>query len=104
MRCSQPQGLTEAAEAFLKENALVKNCCEHCNRNDGYDNEVIGMTGMFDDVPLARYKLKDGYAEEFVQYCVWSSGPMEWFGLRVYKNGKQVQEFVWPPEVVEDAH
>lgn len=97
MRCSQPMGLTAEAEKFLKENAVKLNECPHCHRCDGYKREVIDTCGMCGDVDLHRYTLLDGStAYEFVQHCVWSSGPMEWFGLRT-KN----TQFLWSEESLE---
>jgi hypothetical protein len=91
MRCSQPQGLSSEAMEFLSQNAIKLNQCTCCQRHDGYKKEVIDTCGMYDDVDLYRYTLVDGtMADEFVQYEVWSSGPMIWFGLRW-----QGAEFVW---------
>lgn len=89
---SQPQGLPAEAMHFLHENAEVKNRCDACGRDDGFITEKIGETGMFDDIPLVKYKLKDGtYATEFEQAAPWSSGPVLFFGLRL-ENGT---EFRW---------
>lgn len=97
MRCSQPQGLPYEAEQFLLEKAVKLNECRHCNRHDGYQKEVIGTCGMYENVNLHRYTLLDGStADEFVQHCVWDSGPMEWFGLR-WKDA----EFKWSEEAME---
>lgn len=99
MRCSQPQGLPQEARDFLTANAIVKNHCVKCNRHDGYEAEKIGSVGMFDDVPVNKYKLKDGtFATEFVQHCIWSSGPMEWFGLHL-EDGR---EFLWPEDELKE--
>lgn len=96
MRCSQPQGLPKEAQEFLSQRAKRKNFCPHCQRDDGYESIEIGHVGMFEDVPLNRYVLLKGYAEEFVQHCVWSSGPMEWFGLKVYNDdGKLLDTICW---------
>ena len=84
MRCSQPYGLPKEAEQYLKEYAVKFNYCEHCARHDGYKTEKTDKYyGMYDEFPLKKYKLKNGeFAEEFVQYSIWSSGPMEWLGLK----------------------
>jgi hypothetical protein len=89
MRQYQPAGLTQPAQDFLDENAQVSNQCKHCGRHDGFESEVIGQTqGMFghdvDGLPLKKYFLKDGRtAEEQVQHCEWSSGPIEFWQLVV---------------------
>lgn len=83
MRCSQPQGLPVEAIEFLDKNAVKINQCQHCHRHDGYQKEAIGTHGMFDELSLYRYTLSDGRtADEYIQHTVWSSGPMEWLGLR----------------------
>ncbi len=90
-RCSQPQGLPSCAVHFLFDNAIVFNQCPHCNRHDGYQKEVIGTYGMFDELELYRYTLQDGStAEEYVQHDMWDSGPMIWLALK-WKD----TEFKW---------
>jgi hypothetical protein len=91
-------GLALKAEAFLKEHAVLKDPCEHCGRNSGYVCKEIGRIGMFNDLVLSEYKLKDGsVAKEFVQHELWSSGPMIWVALEV--DG---EKFLWPEsELVE---
>ena len=98
MRCTQPMGLAPKAEDFLKEHAVLKDPCEHCGRNSGYVRKMIGVTGMFDDLSLIGYALKDGRtAKEFVQHELLSSGPMIWVALEV--DG---EKFLWPEsELVE---
>lgn len=98
MRCSQPQGLSAEAEQFLRDNAVRINEYQCCHRHDGYQKEVIGTCGILEDVNLYRYILLDGStADEFVQHCVWNSGPMEWFGLR-WKD----TEFKWQDKEIEN--
>lgn len=94
MICSQPMGLTAEAEKFLKENSVKLNEWPCCHRYDGYKREVIDTCGMYEDVKLYGYTLLDGStANEFVQHCVWCSGPMEWMGLRTKDT-----QFLWPEE------
>jgi len=84
MRCSQPLGLPSSADAFLAANVKQRNPCSHCGRHDGYASKQIGEYGMFDELPLFEYELKDGRtAQEWIQYEFWSSGPMTWLELRV---------------------
>lgn len=99
MRCSQPYGLPLDAQLFLEKNESVVRC-EHCNSILKYDREVLGNCGMFDDVPILRYNLKDGRtADEFLQYSPWSSGPMLFFAL-VVSDGTV---FRWTKEDAEEA-
>jgi len=98
MRCTQPMGLPPEAYAFLLDNTVRRNVCPTCNRDDGPVCEVIGSTGMFDDLPLHQYTLTDGRtATEFVQAEVWSSGPMIWLALDL-SDGTKIE---WPPEEIE---
>ncbi len=98
MRMTQPMGLVPKAQAFLKEHAVLENHCEHCDRNSGYVGKEIGRTGMFDDLQLFEYALKDGrVAKEFVQATVWSSGPMIWVALEV--DG---EKFLWPESELQE--
>ncbi len=94
IRESQPQGLPPAAEDYLKKYGIKVNYCPHCQRDGGLKKDEIGTTGMFGDVPLWRYYLDKmpgvTHADEFVQECVWDSGPMEWFGLRL-SNGTEIK-------------
>ncbi len=111
MRCTQPMGLAPVAVEFLKQNAVVFNGCEHCGRNDGYERKVIGQTGMFDEMDLHEYPLKDGrVAREFVQGEIWSSGPMIWTALEVGHWDQQgnrygtIEQFLWPEsEICDDS-
>lgn len=103
MRCSQPMGLAPAAEEYLQEHGIRVSYCPHCHRDNGYSKEETGCAyGMFGEIPLLRYHLKQEsdaigvlplnaeYAEEFVQVCIWSSGPMEWLGLRL-SDGTEIK-------------
>jgi hypothetical protein len=116
MRASQSYGITEEARKFLEENALRKDQCLHCHRHDGYVTELLHRTGMFNDVDILRYRLTDDrFADMFEQRCHWWSGPMLWFGLKVWtptgetieRGGKtvklleMVQEFLWDEEEIE---
>ena len=99
MRCSQPQGLPSEAIAFLEEKAIRINLCLHCGRDDGYMKKEIGVTGMFDDVFLYEYNLKNGdIAVEYVQQEIWSSGPMIWFGLKIGNK-----KFEWKKEDIVEV-
>jgi len=98
MRCSQPQGLPSEAIAFLEENAIRIDLCPHCGRDDGYMKKHIGSIGMFDDVPMYEYNLKNGdIAVEYVQEEIWSSGPMIWLGLKVGDK-----KFEWKKEDIKE--
>ena len=100
MRCSQPYGLTKEAFDFLSKNALVVNQCQHCNRHDGFQTEVIGNYGMFDELELHLYKLQnDLTAKEVVQYESWSSGPMIWLCLHI-SDGRC---FRWDEKEIESV-
>ena len=97
IRETQPMGLAPRAEAFLKEHGILKDYCEHCDRNNGYERRVYQRVGMFDDLALCEYTLKDGRtARQFVQREVWSSGPMIWTALEV-----EGEKFLWPEEEIE---
>jgi len=104
MRCSQPIGLTKEANEFLEANAKRTNECPNCHRYDDLEKVETTPSGMYGDVPHFIYTLKDGgRASSFVQYCEWSSGPMEWFGLTVFdKDGKQINQFLWAKEDIEE--
>ena len=84
MRLSQPQGLPIKAMDFLGKNAVKVNQCPHCHRHDvGYQRKVIGMYGMYDEIELYQYTLKDGsIAYEYIQDTVWISGPIIWLALK----------------------
>ncbi len=99
MRCSQPQGLPEEAEKFLEENAIKKNVCSKCGRYSGHITEKQEKTyGMFEEFNLLKYKLKSGgWAEEYIQYCYWSSGPVEFSALKL-PDGTKIE---WDKEYVE---
>jgi hypothetical protein len=99
MRCTQPMGLPLKAETFLHNNAERLDVCDHCGRDSGFKTEVIDRIGMFEDLPLLRYTLKDGtQATEYVQTEIWSSGPMIWLGLRTIQ-----QNFEWDKsEITEE--
>lgn len=97
IRCSQPQGLPDTANEFLRVNAVKVNLCPHCHRSDGYQREEIDTYGMFEELRLYRYTLDDGRtADEFIQHEVWDCGPMTWLGLRC---GDTV--FEWDAEDIE---
>lgn len=89
MRCTQPMGLPAEAEQLLQVQAVRRNPCTHCNRDDGFVFKVVGHTGMFDDLVLHEYSLKDGRtAREVVQEEIWSSGPMIWLALELSDGSK----------------
>ena len=83
MRASQPYGLTQEAYDFLKEHARLANHCTACNRSNGYISVGTNITyGMFDELRLVAYSLKEGgAATEEVQFTSWSSGEMSWLRL-----------------------
>jgi hypothetical protein len=57
--------------------------------------EEVERRGMFDDLPLYRYPLKDGrIATEYVQEEHWSSGPMIWLALRIEGKG-ETETLTW---------
>jgi hypothetical protein len=92
-------GLPPDAISFLEENVIRVNPCPHCKRDDGYEVKEIRRTGMYDDTPMLAYKLKDGtWAEEYMQYEVWSSGPMMWFGLQAGDKKFEWDESAWENE------
>ena len=101
MRCTQPMGLPEEAKTFLANNAVRLNICPHCSRDDGFDQKAYAHVGMFDDLPLYEYRLKDGrVASEVVQREIWSSGPMIWLSLKIAGTD---ETFEWSEEAFEGA-
>jgi hypothetical protein len=99
MRCTQPQGLPIEAKAFLSDNAERLNLCIHCGRDSGFVSREIGKTGMYEDLPLFEYTLKNGKtAKEEVQSEIWSSGPMIWLKL-IVSDG---QVFEWNKEDIRE--
>lgn len=91
-------GLPTEAVAFLAEHTKRKNVCSHCDRDDGPVCKEIGRVGMFDDLELLEYELKDGRtAKEVVQEEIWSSGPMIWLQLEV-SDGTIL---AWDPKDIE---
>ena len=98
IRETQPMGLPKGALEFLEKNAKIKSYCKYCHRNDGYIKKPIKHYGMFDELSLYEYDLKDGTkAQEFIQRENWSSGPMIWLGLKtkdkIFKwNEKNLEE------------
>jgi hypothetical protein len=100
MRCSQPQGLPGDAIEFLKNEAKPVNMCGCCKRHDGYHRTPIDTYGMFDELELYQYRLKNGKtAKEYVQCSIWSSGPMIWLGL-LLDDGTKLE---WPEEIFEEV-
>jgi hypothetical protein len=96
MRCSQPQGLPKCAEEFLTTNAVKVNECPQCGRYGDYERKIIGTYGMFDELELYRYTLRDGTTiDEFIQEEIWDSGPMIWLALR-WKD----TTFEWPKDAM----
>lgn len=94
MRCTQPMGLPAQAEVFLAQKTKRRNPCTHCDRDDGPVKKEVASVGMYDDLPLYQYELKDGgTATEFVQKEEWSSGPMIWVALRL-SDGTTIE---WDP-------
>jgi len=97
MRMSQPMGLPTEAQKFLQKHAKRVDPCEHCKRHSGYVKRRTGDTGMFHDVPIFEYTLDNGgHADEFIQHTIWSSGPMEWFGLKIFDTkGVHINTIEW---------
>lgn len=106
MRCTQLEGLSPEAEAFLEENCAIIPIkrCERCGHSIGggrdmiiYDSETGKRVGMFNDGPnLWEYKLKDGSKiREVVQDVPWSSGPCIFLCLED-EQGNRIGE--WPEE------
>jgi hypothetical protein len=80
-------GLTKEATDFLKENAVIIN--KSVENPYGTmtipqpDGEVIAKIGMFDEVELHEYKMKDGTTcREIVQEEIWSGGPVIFLALK----------------------
>jgi hypothetical protein len=97
---TQPQGLSGEAESFLAKNAMCINPCSCCGRHLGYVKLEVDRTGMFDELPLYQYRLKDGRtATEIVQANPWSSGPMVFLKLAVSSG----ELFEWDRETIDDA-
>lgn len=112
MRCDQFAGLPSDAGLFLRENEIPGATCPTCAHNPGPRLEKCGtFEGMFDDeYPLMRHFLtEDRIAEEFLQCAPWSSGPVHFLGLRVYKVEDDktltiLREFLWDPsEIAEQS-
>jgi hypothetical protein len=107
IRETQIFGLSDAAEAFLSENAkrgvAACPCCGQDVQNKILKSEYgsAESLGMFDDGPrLYEYQLTDGRkAREVVQVAPWSSGPCVFLCLEI--DGKR--EFGWPAEQIEAA-
>jgi hypothetical protein len=89
-------GLSVKAQVFLTRAGIKVNACKHCSRNDGIKRKQIGTYGMFNEIPLFRYFINHvdhpgiTHADEFVQDCIWNSGPIEWLGLRL-SDGTEVR-------------
>lgn len=93
-------GLPAEATVLLAVQAVRSSPCDHCGRDDGPVSKVIGHVGMFDDLALHEYELKDGRtAREVVQEEIWSSGPMIWLALEL-SDGSRIE---WDPkDITED--
>jgi hypothetical protein len=107
MRCTQIQGLTDAANEFLLQNGkkVVIARCPHCNgilteATESNVCEDASDVGMFDDGPiLHEYTLQNGTTvKEVIQTTVWSSGPCIFLCLED-QQGKQL--FPWRQEVID---
>jgi hypothetical protein len=107
MRCDQYIGLPPDAIAFLADNEAPDPVCPHCHRLMPVTREVIGhYDGMFEtEYSLYRHTLTNGdYADEFMQADPWSSGPMFFIGLRVYRRGfadQVFRTFEWSEEEID---
>lgn len=101
-RSSHYQGLSEEAEKFLKLNAKTyvhkfDNGWGPCSVIKPVTEE-IGHTGMFGEISINKYELKDGSsAIEYVQADPWHSGPVIFMGLRA-----KDQTFEWTEEEIND--
>jgi hypothetical protein len=110
MRCTQFQGLTEEAEAFLSESGKhdPATTCPHCGETLTWQLRKTSYAsgkhlGMFDDGPefLYDYTLKDDTTvREVVQETVWSSGPVIFLALQ--KPDGQII-YPWPQEAIDNA-
>lgn len=106
MRCDQFMGLPPEALQFLVKHAVKPTVCECCKQQIPEKREVIEFyDGMFNDQhPLYRIPLVGGeYAEEYLQADPWSSGPVFFHGLWVYKGGKVVKTYTWTDKEIEEA-
>ena len=105
MRCDQPMGLSPRATQFLEQNEVLPGKCKECGRPFYVELEQIGEYEGFDKHALNRHKLQNGgFADEFVQAAPWSSGPVIFFGLRVYnKDAELMQTFLWTERQIERA-
>lgn len=96
-RSSQPMGLPSAALEFLAANEDKPAPCPTCGHQGSGNTAQIGSYGMFDELSLVRYQLtRERWADEYIQFEEWWSGPMTWLGLRVSDG----TEFKWAAEEI----
>ena len=108
MRCTQLQGLSPEAAAFLDQEAEREAIvtCPKCGEmiTEGYVKRgyaSAASSGMFDDGPeLFEYTLTNGdKVREIVQAVPWSSGPCIFLCLE--RDGKNI--FEWPEDEINNA-
>ena len=109
MRSTQIMGLTEEAQAFLKDNCkeIPDIVCSDCGKvitkkRDSFVYEDVSEEGMFEDGPqLYEYRLGDmSKIREIIQQVVWSSGPCIFLCLQT-QEGKRL--FEWDQEVIDKS-
>lgn len=101
-RSTTDMGLTPEARLYLGEFGVF----EKQTFMDGYGKEMpievpvtekTGERGMFQEIDLVKYKMKDGtWSEEFIQASPWSSGPVEFIGLKHDKK-----KFLWDEKEID---
>jgi len=105
--CDQFVGVPIEAEEFLAANQLIPASCLCCKRPYPPVTEPSGKVyeGMYmEEYPLFRHKLKEGYAEEYLQAAPWSSGPMHFLGLKVYdSHGTEIRDFQWTEQEIQES-
>ncbi len=98
-RSDQNAGLTSEARNWLKDYAVKPKICPECGHPEPLLLEKIGTYSGFNEYPLYRHQLVNGYfADEFLQCTPWSSGPMLFLGLRVSDG----IEFTWTDDEIEE--
>ncbi len=100
MRCDQPMYLHASARLFLSKH---QSFCEHCKQLLPFKTKVIGEYKGYDTHYLTEYDLGEYVAREFLQEMQFSSGPVFFLGLRVFKNNELILTFTWPNESIMEA-
>lgn len=104
MRTDQHVGLPPAARLFLVAHEQKAVDCPHCHRPMPHELPVIGKYEGMDEYPLFRHPLNDGgHADEFLQASPWSSGPLLFLGLLLYKpNGDFEGSIEWTEDGIQE--